>query len=259
VECPAELADLLAYGRRAKAKAVAAHVADGAIRFVVDFKRAGRRIARVATAQGDSDELLDVVRKGVPAMAADTVCLLTDALMGKGPPGAANVNPYTGRPYRHGDLQRAVVEDGALGAGRIAELLMLMYCRRDGTGCTVAAPYIHDRAARTLVWDDGLGVASMAEVDEIAARLGEDPGRYPEVVRAAFAGPTVMDQAQVDWREMGLPADAIDLEVMQAQADVTWCLLLADDGCHIIDGPKGKPLVPGEIARKCGRHERAKR
>lgn len=232
------LADLAAYARRAKERAVRTGHNGGEMTSVVDFERAGQRICRIATAKVDPDEVLTLVWNGVPVTAADAVTCAMDAY---GSPRRAN--PVTGKQWEFGDMDSIANHDAGIERGLLYEGIAINRFERAGPreGLTGTLDYTRRGPRRDRIeWTDHNWVAN-AEIEDMAAGTDHNSGRFPRVAREAFERTTLMAMAVEAYG--GVVPAGESAAKSQRCVDVSFCLLAAAQGAQVIEGAKGRPLM----------------
>lgn len=217
---PAELADLAGWGRRAKEKAARVVLADGDIANAVDFWRGPARICRIATPPGP-EPLLALLTNGIAAFDADAVTYAFDSWVTEVDPDAA--------------LSDRDQVEAAIAAGTRHEVLSVVHHRRDGAMRSMWLRYTHDRAARTITWEE-------PQVEPTTHEDGNGGARFPNVVARAFQ--------EAPWRPKffklmaieGLPIEDDEPADIQCRLDATFCLFAAAKDCTVLIGAKGDPL-----------------
>lgn len=168
------LADLAQWGRSAKERAVRSYPDSGDIPNLVDLERDGQRILRFTT-PGVAEILLAAMYTSIPVVAADAIGLVVDSWM-----HVSNspdmINPYTGRPFALGDMERAVKMDSALEAGVIQEGIIALRGYRHKPSEQMTMYYVHDRQSGQLAWgrvDDRWDSDEMGHMGRFTAVMAE--------------------------------------------------------------------------------------
>lgn len=183
---PPELAQIAELARRNKAAAHRKGDPDATIWHLVDFERDGKRVMRVSCC--DAEDMYYAVTEGVPALAADAVCLAVDVWsMQSGSPTDPR-NPVSGQPLRLGDMDEIAKEDLGVERGLMQELLQFVRVDRSGTWRIVSLPYENDRAARRIKWGEAEEM-DVGAARKLAAQRGHGM-RMVDLIDEAFAAPT---------------------------------------------------------------------
>lgn len=149
---------------------------------IIEVWRDGDPLLTIFTPDIDRDQALNAVWFTIPAVQADRVVLTMDAHLARNP-----INPNTGEPWAHGEMQEACHQDKMCSSGVITDCLIINDVRRDGTYHMYTLPYHIDEAAKeaggqpvAVHWNDEM------DVWETGGDVSELQGLVPDTIREAF-------------------------------------------------------------------------
>jgi hypothetical protein len=124
---------------------------------VIQGWRGSQPVVVLAPARVNRDDALHAARLAAVGFGCDVLSFTADGWEA----ADSERSPTTGKPWRPGEMQRAVEEDGALEAGRISEALTTLVVNRAGDVRGALLPYRVDRklsclgiASYELAWQE---------------------------------------------------------------------------------------------------------
>lgn len=238
------------------------------IHAVVEGWRGDERVVVLMPSQIARDVALNAARIVALGFGADAISLTTEgwAVAGSAATGATEesvkTNPFTGRPWGPGDMQRAVEQHGALTSGLIRETLTTFVVNRAGDMVGTASPYriVEGKGYRPfhVEWDENDPAFGRILDDREEGSRAE--GVVPEALvrfmneadlstRAARFGDLFSSLAEADrLTNPSAVRAAMDVAVVKALPGIGYegaALLMSDD-------PEAQAVIDERLARGRG-------